>query len=96
MEHAVQPSANQDQKREKKDRKAQQKLTKQLHSELTKNVELHSHYNRVMSILKRINSQNQDLLEALVILDPDFDVPPAPSAAKLSPEQEEFFQALHN
>lgn len=95
MEAVVQHLATEDQKREKKDKRAQQKLTKQLHGELSKNVELLSNYNRVVSLLKRINSQNQDLLDALVLLESEIELPPAPPPANVGSEHEEVLQIIY-
>lgn len=71
-------------------------LNKQLHAALTKNVSLHNSQNKALALLRKINSQNQDLLEALLLLEPDLaNVPAAPSVT-LTEEQEERFRLQTN
>lgn len=70
----------------------------QLHAVMSKNVELHNVQNKAQALLRKINNQNQDLLEALLATEPDLmnlPVGPAPPAL-LTKEQEVEFEMHTN
>lgn len=66
----------------------------QLHAVMSKNVELHNVQNKAQALLRKINNQNQDLLEALLATEPDLSNLPmeAAPAATLTKEQEAEFE----